>query len=154
MLLKGSCHCKKVRFELHTDLYYPYMLCYCTICRKTNGSAFGCNIKGARKDLKVLKGKAFIKTYCGKSCDRQFCGECGSPLFITDESWPDGVWPNAACIDTPLPAPPEYQHIFLDDKAKWFPADLPGQKFRRYPKWSIEEFHEHWGLVKRKKHRK
>ena len=37
MLLKGSCHCGAVRFSLNSRTPYPYMRCYCSICRKTGG---------------------------------------------------------------------------------------------------------------------
>ena len=37
MLLKGSCHCGSVRFEVESPHPYPYNLCYCSICRKTAG---------------------------------------------------------------------------------------------------------------------
>jgi hypothetical protein len=34
MLLKGSCHCGAVGFEVESHTPVPYMYCYCTICRK------------------------------------------------------------------------------------------------------------------------
>lgn len=150
MLLKGSCQCKTIQYELETNLYYPYMICYCSICRKTNGAPFGVNIKGALGDLKIICGKDDLKIYNAKDCDRHFCSKCGSPLYITDHRWPDDVWPNAASIDTPLPRPPEYQQIFLDDKVGWFNPEMSGEQFKGYPEWSIEEFHQHWELLPNK----
>jgi hypothetical protein len=119
------------------------MICYCSICRKTNGAPFGVNIKGDLDNLKIINGKDYIKTYSAKDCERHFCSKCGSPLYITDHRWPDGIWPNAASIDTALPKPPEYQQIFLDDQVPWFKPDIPGKKFSGYPKWSIDEYHQH-----------
>ena len=37
MRLAGSCHCGRVRFRLESHTPYPYMRCYCSICRKTQG---------------------------------------------------------------------------------------------------------------------
>ena len=37
MLLRGSCHCGAVAFTLKSTTPYPYMRCYCSICRKTGG---------------------------------------------------------------------------------------------------------------------
>ena len=37
MLLKGSCHCGAVKFEVKAYAPAPYMRCYCSICRKTAG---------------------------------------------------------------------------------------------------------------------
>jgi hypothetical protein len=43
--LNGSCHCKAVRFSLESETPYPYMHCYCSICRKTaGGGGFAVNI--------------------------------------------------------------------------------------------------------------
>ena len=38
MKLEGSCHCGAVRFSVETHAPYPFMRCYCSICRKTAGS--------------------------------------------------------------------------------------------------------------------
>ncbi len=37
MKLKGSCHCGAVSFEVESKTPQPFMHCYCTICRKTQG---------------------------------------------------------------------------------------------------------------------
>ena len=34
---EGSCHCGAVKFSLQSHTPYPYMRCYCSICRKTGG---------------------------------------------------------------------------------------------------------------------
>lgn len=38
MRLEGSCHCSAVRFSLESVQPYPFMRCYCSICRKTAGA--------------------------------------------------------------------------------------------------------------------
>ena len=35
MKLNGSCHCGAVKFSVESHTPYPYMRCYCSICRKT-----------------------------------------------------------------------------------------------------------------------
>lgn len=37
MKLDGSCHCGAVSFAVESPVPYPYMRCYCSICRKTRG---------------------------------------------------------------------------------------------------------------------
>ena len=37
MKLEGSCHCGAVRFTMESPAPYPYIRCYCSICRKTGG---------------------------------------------------------------------------------------------------------------------
>src|SRR5437899_1663577 len=117
MLLQGSCHCGRVRFEIETDMPVPFLWCHCSICRKTYGSAFGCNIKGPSKDLRVTAGADHVRVYTAEHCQRHFCPTCGSPLFILDERWPDGCWPNAAAIDTPLPVPSHVVHCYTKSKS-------------------------------------
>ena len=56
MKLKGSCSCGHVRFELNSKNSYPYQLCYCSICRKTQGGGgLSKNIAGDFDSL-VVKG--------------------------------------------------------------------------------------------------
>ena len=63
MLLRGSCHCGAVAFTLKSTTPYPYMRCYCSICRKTDGGGgYAINIMGEAATLKV-KGKAAISIY-------------------------------------------------------------------------------------------
>src|SRR3979490_1404981 len=115
MLLKGSCHCRTVRFSLRSETPYPYMWCYCSICRKTaGGGGFAINIMGVANTLSVT-GRRRLRIYraeiCdddGKNCDtssgeRHFCHACASALWLFSPEWPDLVHPFASAIDTPLP---------------------------------------------------
>ena len=47
MKLEGSCHCGAVRFSVMSHTPYPFMRCYCSICRKTaGGGGYAINIMG------------------------------------------------------------------------------------------------------------
>ena len=156
MLLKGSCHCKAVQFECNSHSPYPYMRCYCSICRKTaGGGGYAINIMAESASLKVT-GKESISIYqaileSGKSdgeqkssARRHFCKNCGSCLWVFDPSWPELIHPFASAIDTPLPKPPEYIHMMLDSAANWcrIPEETNDIHFRHYPSLSIEEWHK------------
>lgn len=151
MLLRGSCHCGAVGFSVESETPYPYQRCYCSICRKTSGGPFGINIMGVRKTLKV-RGRRHMKRLHavirepGKrakrsGAERWFCGTCGTHLWLQDDEWPDGIWPNACAIDTPLPTPPSYVHLMLGSKPTWVAVDGRGPRFRRYPELSIADWH-------------
>ena len=157
MRLAGSCQCGTVRFRVESETPYPFMYCYCSICRKTAGGPFGCNIMGRLATLR-LSGKKHVKRYHAiirergrravrSEGERWFCRECGTHLFVLDRRWPEGVWPNAGAIDTPLPTPPARVHILLRDKPAWVPVPGRGPRFRRFPKLSIAEWHERHGLT-------
>ncbi len=151
MLLEGSCHCGKVGFRVQSETPYPYMYCYCSICRKTAGGPFGCNIMGKRETLRIRGAKHLRKYHAvlrekGKRPrrsrgERWFCRECGSHLYVLDERWAEGVWPNAAAIDTPLPAPPEYVHLMVRYKPRWVQVVGRGPRYPEYPKLSIADWH-------------
>lgn len=154
--LKGSCHCKAVKFEVNSYTPYPYMQCYCSICRKTaGGGGYAINIMGQADTLKVT-GKKNIGVYHaimgrtkqGKlkrsSGQRHFCKKCASCLWIFDPEWSEWVYPFASAIDTSLPKTPEHYHILLNSAANW--CDIPKGKqhkhFLQFPKESIEEWHK------------
>jgi hypothetical protein len=148
MLLKGSCHCRAARFSVESGTPYPYMWCYCSICRKTaGGGGYAVNVMGRAQTLKV-KGKTRIYRATRGGGERHFCPRCASALWVWDKRWPEWVYPFASAIDTPLPkpAPKERQLIFLGSKASW--AEVPaGKRFREYPKEAIIDWHRKRGLL-------
>lgn len=162
MKLKGSCSCGNVTFSLESKHPYPYQLCYCSICRKTQGGGgYAINLAGSADSLKV-KGKKFIRVYKAKvknpedkkswqsSGERNFCKKCGSGLWLYDPSWPELIHPFASAIDTELPSPPERTHLMLDFKPKWVKIHkgIKDKTFKRYPKESIARWHKRLKLEK------
>ena len=159
MELKGSCHCQAVRFTLESKHPCPFMLCYCSICRKTNGSGgYGINLSGEFNTLKI-EGKENLSVYRARMTDasggthqsngeRSFCKHCGSGLWAWSPDWPDLVHPFASAIDTELPPAPEQTHILLGSRANWVPLHLgPDDKsFDAYPDESIADWHKRLGL--------
>jgi hypothetical protein len=146
MLLKGSCHCRAVRFSLRSETPYPYMWCYCSICRKTaGGGGYAINIMGRADSLQV-KGRTKVYRATRGGGERHFCAKCGSALWVWDKRWAEWAYPFASAIDTKLPVPRERQLIFLESKANW--AQVPeGKRFGEYPKESIIDWHRKRGLL-------
>lgn len=162
MLLKGSCHCGAVRFQLRSAHPYPYQRCYCSICRKTQGGGgYAINLSGDYATLKVT-GRRALRVYRARVKNpedrratlstgrRHFCGKCGSALWLWDPTWPELVHPFASAIDTPLPVPPEHTHLMLDFKPEWVELQLKprDRRFRRYPRESIARWHDRLGLAR------
>ena len=162
MLLKGSCSCGAVRFRVRSRTPYPYQLCYCSICRKTQGGGgFAINLGADAKTLKV-QGRKHTRVYHARvknpedarahrsTGERHFCRDCGSALWLFSPEWPDLVHPFASAIDTPLPKAPRRTHIMLEFKAPWVethkgPKDSTAQ---RYPRESIAAWHVRLGLAR------
>ena len=155
MLLKGSCHCGAVKFSLESHTPYPYMRCYCSICRKTaGGGGYAINIMGEAKAMKITGEKA-LSVYRVKSAGkrnsgrRHFCSKCGSSLWVWDPHWPQWIYPFASAIDTPLPKPREVQHIMLDYAEPWVevPKRNRDRHFREYPLEAIVDWHAKRKLI-------
>ena len=122
MKLEGSCHCGAVRFTMESPAPYPYMRCYCSICRKTGGGGgYAINLMGHAASLTV-EGEADMAVYQAtldgalSPAERHFCLRCGSALWVFDPTWPELIHPFASAIDSALPMPPETLHIMLDSK--------------------------------------
>lgn len=159
MKLKGSCHCQSVSFECETHTPYPYMRCYCSICRKTaGGGGYAINLMASASSLRI-KGKKFLSIYQARmnpkkkskskvsSGQRFFCRKCASCLWVFDPSWPDLIHPFASSIDTPLPTPPTKVSIMTDFAAGW--CEIKKSKneiYKRYPVLSIEDWHKNHKL--------
>ena len=161
MEISGSCHCGKVRFTVISHTPYPYMRCYCGICRKTaGGGGYGINIM-AQADSLMIDGEEQVTVYQARiddpdmpgstrtsSARRHFCRHCGSALWVAHPEWPEWIYPFASAIDSPLPIPPEVVHIMLDFSAPW--AEIPRGKsdrhFPRYPDEGILDWHKRLNL--------
>ncbi len=160
MQLEGSCHCGAVRFSLLTETPYPYMRCYCSICRKTaGGGGYAINLMGRAETLEI-EGGAEITIYrvrrgpgysdqARSPSRRHFCRHCGSALWASDPRWPELVHPFASAVDTPLPEPPAHVNLMLDHAVGWVEApDGEGEtNYPEYPELSIEEWHRRQGLL-------
>ena len=160
MQLEGSCHCRAVRFTLESAHYYPFNVCYCSICRKTTGGGgYAINLGGDAESLRI-EGEDHLRIYQarmdeGRTDDperspakRHFCGLCGSHLWLWDPRWPELVHPLAAALDTDLPVPPERTHLMTESRAAWVEVQA-GPRDRvhgEYPEESIAAWHERLGL--------
>jgi hypothetical protein len=160
MKLEGSCHCQAVRFSLESAQPYPFMRCYCSICRKTaGGGGYAINLGGDYRTLQV-EGREHVAVYQARLANpetgdisvsdgrRHFCAVCASALWLWDPNWPDLVHPFASAIDTELPVPPEHTHLMLGSKASWVEPQVQAHDrcFAEYPDESLAQWHQRLGL--------
>ncbi|HTO19713.1 MAG TPA: GFA family protein [Pseudomonas sp.] len=156
MRLQGSCHCGAVRFSVEAHQPYPFMRCYCSICRKTaGGGGYAINL-GADYASLTVEGEEHLAIYRARlengeasTGQRHFCRHCGSALWLYDPSWPELVHPHASAIDSPLPVPPEHVHMMLGSRASWVEvARKPNDRcFDDYPDESLADWHQRHGLT-------
>lgn len=132
MGMTGGCMCGAVRYELQSEPF-DCGWCHCRTCQLSSGApaqAFACVRRG---DWVVTSGADSIRTIQSSSFgQRSFCGECGTPIYVTVDHQPGTLDFSAVTLDDPDAVPPEY-HIFWSSKISWFNPgdDLPRhERFR------------------------
>ena len=89
--MTGGCLCGQVRYSANTEPAFVGV-CHCKNCQKQTGTAFSVLV-GIPKTAMSIQGQ--LKTFhdtgdSGQAVDRNFCPECGSPVF-TDAAVMPGV---------------------------------------------------------------
>jgi len=119
MSLKGSCLCKKVKYEITGELT-DVLNCHCSMCRKLHASAFRTRAKVATKDWNTLTGAQYIKLYESSEGEyKSFCSECGSSLFTKFDNAPDILGFPLGTLDDD-PKVKAARHVYVGSKAQWF----------------------------------
>jgi hypothetical protein len=118
--ITGGCLCGAVRYEIQGDLAMQGV-CHCSHCQRQAGSAFSTIAGVPAGNLTVTKGAP--KSYLdhgesGKAVERQFCGDCGSPLFSLVEAAQGMTFVKAGTLDdTGLFQPA--MHFWTRSKQGW-----------------------------------
>jgi hypothetical protein len=124
--------CGTVRYELKRDPF-DCGWCHCRTCQLSSGApaqAFASIRRGdwiatsAPESIRMVRLSSFGQRF--------FCGECGTPLYVTVDHQPDTLDFSVVTLDEPDAVPPEY-HIFWSSKIHWFNPvdDLPRhERFR------------------------
>ena len=123
---EGGCLCGAVRYSFEGDPAAA-MVCHCTHCQKQSGSAFSTILSVPESALEVT-GEP--RTYqdageSGKSVDRIFCSDCGSPLISRVEVAPGMAFIKAGTLDDASGFDPAV-HIWTKSKQCWVETgDVP-----------------------------
>jgi hypothetical protein len=76
-MLKGSCACGQVRYEVRGELIGPVTYCHCWRCRKHSGSSFGTTVGVKSADLVFLAGEELLASWeSSPGVHRFFAGCC------------------------------------------------------------------------------
>ncbi|WP_160109357.1 GFA family protein [Pseudomonas izuensis] len=95
-LLKGSCHCGTVKFEVRTAVT-PAIRCNCSLCRRKGilmSPPFDQN------ELKILSGEEALSTYQFNTrvAKHFFCKHCGVHPFLQSPKGPKFWRVNIGCL--------------------------------------------------------
>ena len=94
----GSCHCKKVRFQIETEnIFEDLYRCNCSLCRKK--SIVMKPISQERFTL--LEGVEYLSLYKWNRniAEHYFCKVCGVYTHHKRRRYPDQIAVNFACLD-------------------------------------------------------
>ena len=125
-MLKGSCLCGAIQYEVNADVT-ELRACHCTNCQKASGAGGSVNAPIKSSEFKLLKGQP--KRYSGKAdsgrtLNRFFCGECGSPLYSQRENAPEMMMLRIGTVENAGPMKIA-AHIWTKSKRPWSHID-PG----------------------------
>lgn len=129
-MIKGSCCCGAVQFEL-TDKPSMMGMCHCSRCRKVGASSL---VFVKSDKFRITAGRDRITVYKAEppyKYDRCFCSVCGTALgevLSKMESFPI----NANCIDDEIEIENKF-HEFVSEKPSWFKIGDNAKQFNRHP---------------------
>jgi hypothetical protein len=130
-MITGGCHCGAVRYEAKGEAI-THALCHCSDCRRHAGAPMvGWTMY--RSDA-VTMTKGATKTY--KSSEfgrRQFCADCGTGLFYTNDKVLPGIIDiQSATYDDPAAVPARI-HVQVAERIPWMATAHELPKCERYP---------------------
>lgn len=130
-MIRGSCLCGKVRFELNST---PEFInhCHCSMCRKVHGAAFGSFLHAEGKGFRWVSGASLVKTYASSPGNtRAFCTHCGSNMPVLEDEGAHVIIPAGSLDDDPAIRP--LVHIHTASKAPWYEISDALPQFSAFP---------------------
>jgi hypothetical protein len=134
-ILRGGCLCGSVRYEC-TGEVEDASYCHCDDCRRATGGPYTVGVLVQAADLRIVSGQ--VKGYTttgdsGRQITREFCPNCGSPLFTRAEKCPNLIWLKAGCLDEQESIRPSRQiwtecavpWAYIDERLPCFPKSGP-----------------------------
>ena len=130
--IEGQCLCGQFSYESNAEPVAT-MICHCKNCQRQSGAAFSVNVV-VPSDSLTLKGelKRFNDTAdSGNTVMREFCADCGSPIFSRLEANPAIAIIKAGTLnDTSMVKPGG--EVWCDSKQDWV-APMMEARFPKNP---------------------
>ncbi len=121
-MIRGSCLCGDVAYEIDEEKIVMMNCCHCGNCRKATGADYGTFIQIPPQDFKWLTGEESLTNYeSSPGNHRAFCKRCGSTMPQRNDAWPFMVIPAGTLDADPMTAPKA--HMFTASKAPWHTVD-------------------------------
>jgi hypothetical protein len=118
-MLKGSCACGRIRYEIRGDLLGPVTYCHCWRCRKHSGSSFGTTAGVKAADFVVTAGDSLFSSWeSSPGVHRFFASCCGSPIYKRHADAPALLGFRLGTLDSD-PGRTAELHFMVGSKAPW-----------------------------------
>lgn len=118
-MLRGSCACGAVTYQISGQLIGPITYCHCWRCRKHSGSSYGTTAGIKSSDLQFNSGADLLSRWeSSPGVFRYFASCCGSPIYKLEQSNPDILGFRLGTLDVD-PGVTVTQHYMVDAKAPW-----------------------------------
>lgn len=134
MSMTGGCLCGAIRYEVSADPMFQ-AICHCRDCQYVSGGAPANVILTPAAAITLTKGQTrvyWMEAESGARIGREFCENCGTPLFSELESQPQMKVIKVGGLDDPSAFAPAL-HIWTGSAQPWhrLNPDLP--KFPKGP---------------------
>lgn len=118
--VSGGCLCGAVRYAAIPRPESAYY-CHCRDCQIGSASAFTVAIYADDNDFQVTSGE--LSTFSkiadsGRSLNRMFCSNCGTPLAWTGDGFPEVVLLSLSSLDDPEAFTPVHEG-WTDSAVSW-----------------------------------
>jgi len=117
-MIKGSCHCKNIAFEINTNkLNVRY--CYCETCRKLSGADYSSVARVGRDRFKIVRGEASLLSYESRPGKfRYYCPKCFSPIYVITDNETSFLRVRLGLLDG-NPQVEVTGHMWVSEKPAW-----------------------------------
>ncbi|APA05850.1 hypothetical protein SS1G_01765 [Sclerotinia sclerotiorum 1980 UF-70] len=125
----GGCFCDAIRIS-YTGEPDAHVLCHCKDCHKISGATYSNNLVLPEGQFKLESGKpkTITKTAdSGKKITSHFCGDCGTTLYRTGDTFANQVILKAGVLDDENWANENVPkgELYAGGRVKWVSA-IPG----------------------------
>ena len=127
---EGGCLCGAIRYRA-TGAPLRVGLCHCGQCRRQTGSALPSFVTWPRQAIEIIKGKpAGIRL--SDFATREFCRDCGSPLFWRADKGEDLTVLLGSLDDAEAMPKPSYE-LWTERRLHWVPEFPDVKSYRQEP---------------------
>lgn len=116
----GGCACGAVRYECSASPLHM-LNCHCRDCQIASGSAYSPTVIMERSAVHITRGQTAAYERLAESghvAKREFCPNCGTPLFASSSAGPGYIGIRAASLDNPTWFRPE-ANVWVKSAQPW-----------------------------------